>query len=196
MIEKGWLLRRFCGDHQLDEAEKAGLLVPEILNDTSTVLTPFQSIVSHDFPKYILKRLVEAKADINAGNPLRWVSRETLSPPLVELLLKEGANPNLRDPTTGNTPLHNCFNDKSVELLILYGADILARNNAGVKAIDSFGLKRTGRREEIILAYQRSFARCKIAQRSFMRAALKSKKMVPDVVRMVADLIWSLRMKF
>jgi ankyrin repeat protein len=53
----------------------------------------------------------------------------TKSIEMTELLLNNGANPNLRTTQTGNTPLHMCCSTQKAKLLLSYGADKTKKNN-------------------------------------------------------------------
>lgn len=59
--------------------------------------------------------------------------------PLAHLLLKYGADPNLPDPGTGSTPLHDAaragFID-TVRLLILFNADPNATDHCNLRPVD------------------------------------------------------------
>ncbi|KAK7161801.1 hypothetical protein R3I94_004467 [Phoxinus phoxinus] len=59
--------------------------------------------------------------------------------PLAHLLLKYGADPNLPDPGTGSTPLHDAaragFMD-TVQLLILFNADPNATDHCNLRPVD------------------------------------------------------------
>lgn len=54
-------------------------------------------------------------------------------------LLRAGADPNLKDSSTGGTPLHDAARTgylDTVKALVDYGADIQVRDNAGRRPID------------------------------------------------------------
>lgn len=93
----------------------------------------------------IVRLLLEKKADIHIANrcgqtPLHSASAFRADPPVVELLIQAGANPNLK--TLANcdawTPLHGATARNSagiVAVLLKHGADPMARDGRGLTAL-------------------------------------------------------------
>lgn len=58
---------------------------------------------------------------------------------MIQYILQNGADPNVRDQFYGNSPLHEAAareDDEAIEVLLLYGANIHARNKQGLRPID------------------------------------------------------------
>jgi len=96
-----------------------------------------------NIPTQMLERLIDYGASVNGGpdglrSPLANFARcqfttETIYEN-VKLLLKRGANPNVRDLYSGKTPLHEAASNKDprlIRILIDAGADANARDNTG-----------------------------------------------------------------
>ena len=86
-----------------------------------------------------LKRLYQAGADINApingkGNILHRLGYTVIGEKCVELALALGANPNARD-ATDKTPIFYMTGPQKVKLLYDAGADVNAKDNAGVSVL-------------------------------------------------------------
>jgi ankyrin repeat protein len=84
-----------------------------------------------------VKRLLSRGADPNAADdvgqtPLHWAAYIGRSD-IVRLLLKYGANLNIKTKYDGRTPLHvaAAYEVSVVKLLIKYGADVNARDSRG-----------------------------------------------------------------
>ncbi len=72
--------------------------------------------------------------------------------PIVRMLLKSGAQPNVRE-RGGGTPLHTAATNgdtESIQLLILAGADLHLRNDAGKRPVDLAEAKGHSRAVEIL----------------------------------------------
>ncbi len=50
--------------------------------------------------------------------------------PMLQWLLSNGGDPNLRD-ADGDTPLHHCDRVEAARLLVSFGADVMVRNGEG-----------------------------------------------------------------
>ncbi|KAK5870250.1 hypothetical protein PBY51_024903 [Eleginops maclovinus] len=74
--------------------------------------------------------LLQNGADVNGFNKYNRTALQVVNwanPDLVEALLREGANPNIRDPILNLTPLHDAARAGwigSVQKLVQYGADV------------------------------------------------------------------------
>jgi ankyrin repeat protein len=102
--------------------------------------------------------LVRAGASINtpSNNELQATPLQSAvsgrHPRIVEMLLKSGAQPNVRE-RNGATPLHTAAaNDDvdSIQLLILAGADLHIRTNDGKRAVDLAEKKGNRQAEELL----------------------------------------------
>jgi hypothetical protein len=148
-------------------------------------------IVHHNIPG--LRRLLEAKAEVNY-----MYNRDRRMSPLhravdfsqidsVNLLLRYNADINARD-ADGYTPLAYLGpNDGHLaHLLFEYGADPLL-----CKSPSWFQLPFVSR-------YRRAFARCRLAQRAWLRIFLVHRRdtLVPDMVRLIGDVIWKTRVQW
>lgn len=100
---------------------------------------------AHDGHYEIAALLLRHGADVAAqetrywgGTPLHWAAER--QPLLVELLLAHGADINVRNHRTGQTPLHYCARCDDVpevaELLLARGADPLLADNRGHTPLD------------------------------------------------------------
>lgn len=149
-----------------------------------------------------IRRLLEAKAEVNyhrgkfGGTPLHSVVEwENIT--FLALLLEHKANVNACN-HRGETPLHYlatllgdteddvaCI-ESQCRLLVKNGADLCARNKQGKLP-----------QYEGVIAYRQSFAACKMAQRAWLRifGVHRQGVLVPDMVRMIGDMIWACRMK-
>ncbi|XP_072319389.1 cyclin-dependent kinase 4 inhibitor B [Eucyclogobius newberryi] len=86
--------------------------------------------------------LLETGARVNGVNRFGRTALQVMmmgSVPVAQLLLKHGADPNVRDPSTGTTPLHDAartgFVD-TVRLLVEFQADPNVTDNNDFRAID------------------------------------------------------------
>lgn len=86
--------------------------------------------------------LLESGAEVNGVNRFGRTALQVMmmgSLPVAQLLLKSGADPNVRDRTTGATPLHDAartgFLD-TVRLLVHFQADPNAKDNNNCRPID------------------------------------------------------------
>lgn len=86
--------------------------------------------------------LLESGAEVNGVNRFGRTALQVMmmgSLPVAQLLLKFGADPNVRDRTTGATPLHDAartgFLD-TVRLLVQFQADPNAKDNNSCRPID------------------------------------------------------------
>lgn len=89
-----------------------------------------------------VKHLLETGAEVNGVNKFGRSALQVMmmgSLPVAQLLLESGAHPNVRDCSTGDTPLHDAartgFTD-TVRLLVQFGADPNARDNKNCRPID------------------------------------------------------------
>lgn len=89
-----------------------------------------------------VKQLLESGARVNGVNRFGRTALQVMmmgSTPVATLLLNFGADPNVRDRSTGDTPLHDAartgFAD-TVRLLVQFQADPHARNNKNCRPID------------------------------------------------------------
>ncbi|XP_051239951.1 cyclin-dependent kinase 4 inhibitor B [Dicentrarchus labrax] len=89
-----------------------------------------------------VKSLLQAGAEVNGGNCFGRSALQVMmmgSTPVAQVLLEHGADPNVADPSTGTTPLHDAartgFLD-TVRLLVRYKADPQARDNTNCLPID------------------------------------------------------------
>ena len=170
------------------------LFAPDVIN-ASDPKRAFRAldccIVYHNIPG--LRRLLEAKAEVNY-----MYSRDRHLSPLhravdcsqsdsVALLLRYNADINARD-ADGYTPLAYLGpNDGPIaHLLFEYGSDPLL-----CKSASWFQLP-------FVTRYRRAFARCRLAQRAWLRIFLVHRRgaLVPDVVRLIGDVIWITRVEW
>lgn len=86
--------------------------------------------------------LLESGAEVNGLNRFGRTALQVMmmgSVPVAQLLLKHGADPKVRDRSTGATPLHDAaragFGD-TARLLVQFGADPCARDNNNCLPID------------------------------------------------------------
>lgn len=89
-----------------------------------------------------VKHLLESGVEVNGVNRFGRTALQVMmmgSLPVAQLLLKFGADPNVRDRSTGATPLHDAartgFLD-TVRLLVQFQADPNAKDNKNCRPID------------------------------------------------------------
>lgn len=89
-----------------------------------------------------VQHLLESGAQVNGVNQFGQTALQVMmmgSLPVAQLLLKHGADPNVRDRSTGATPLHDAartgFTD-TVRLLLQFQANPNARDNKNCRPID------------------------------------------------------------
>lgn len=89
-----------------------------------------------------VERLLESGAQVNGVNRFGRTALQVMmmgSLSVAQLLLKFGADPNVRDLSTGDTPLHDAartgFTD-TARLLVQFRADPNARDNKNCRPID------------------------------------------------------------
>lgn len=86
--------------------------------------------------------LLQAGVDVNAVNEYGRTPLQVMmmgSTRVAQLLLKHGANPNLSDESTGDTPLHDAARQgflDTVKVLIEFDADICAQDYRSRRPID------------------------------------------------------------
>lgn len=120
---------------------------------------------------------------------------------IVKMLIQAGANVNALD-KAGETPLIWAADYRMpqvIRTLLVMGADLFLRNKRGRTAkefasrFDNGGENQTSK---LLEQYEQQFIHCKTAQIAFCRIFQKHRRnqLVPDMVRMIADLIWKTRM--
>uniref|UniRef100_A0A8C6TBI2 Cyclin-dependent kinase inhibitor 2A/B (p15, inhibits CDK4) n=1 Tax=Neogobius melanostomus TaxID=47308 RepID=A0A8C6TBI2_9GOBI len=92
-----------------------------------------------------VEQLLRSGAEVNGVNQFGRTALQVMmmgSLPVAQLLLKYGADPNVKDRSTGATPLHDAartgFTD-TVRLLVHFHADPNARDNKNCRPIDVAG---------------------------------------------------------
>ncbi|XP_061839859.1 cyclin-dependent kinase 4 inhibitor B [Nerophis lumbriciformis] len=89
-----------------------------------------------------VERLLRAGADVNAANRLGHTALQAMmmgSTAVARLLLDRDADPNVADPRTGTTPLHDAARTGFVDtarLLVSFGADPQARDRWNCRPVD------------------------------------------------------------
>ncbi|XP_076150852.1 cyclin-dependent kinase 4 inhibitor B [Alosa pseudoharengus] len=86
--------------------------------------------------------LLQNGVDVNGVNRFQRTPLQVMmmgSTPVARLLLEHGADPNLRDSTTGTTPLHDAARTgylETVRLLVEFQADAQATDNNNRRPVD------------------------------------------------------------
>ncbi|KAL4618200.1 cyclin-dependent kinase 4 inhibitor C-like [Arapaima gigas] len=90
----------------------------------------------------LLRTLLEGGVDADAVNRFGRTALQVMmmgSDRVAELLLSYGGNPNVRDPLTGSTPLHDAarlgFLD-TARVLVRFGAQVDARDSRHLRPMD------------------------------------------------------------
>lgn len=151
-----------------------------------------------------IQMLIQAKADVNSHSwgkftPLHRACTGSCVE-IFPLLINAGANVNACD-QDGDTPLIWAADyawEEVIQLLLSAGADLFLQNSKGetAKKIALRLNKREGKITNLLDRYEQQWIHCKSAQIAFCRIFKKHQRavLVPDMVKLIADLIWKTRM--
>lgn len=122
------------------ESVVEALLAADTFHAYSRIFCGGQTLLSfsmyrNDPSNRFLQRLIDAGADVNQPNidqqtPLWTAVLVQDESSCLKILLKNGADPNLRD-ASGSTPLHDCPDVEDVRLLLTHGASVHVRDLEG-----------------------------------------------------------------